>query len=508
MLNLSKLKKHLKFLFVSIAFLILILCCRVSQAQIGVTWTAHSATVSSLWWSIAYGNGLFVAVSKSGTINGVMTSTDGKSWTSGNCGNTNSWNSVTYGNGKFVAVAVAGTNRVMTSPDGSNWTTQTPPEDNNWSSVTYGNNTFVAVASYNGSGNMVMTSPDGINWTSRVAAANISWYSVTFGKGLFVAVAINASGSGVMTSPDGNIWTLQTILNNNNNNNNWASVVYGNNIFVAVAYTGTNNRVMTSPDGFNWTIGNSAADNTWFSITYGNGLFVAVAYNNIIAGTKVMTSPDGIAWTLRTSVPNYSWRAVTYQNGIFVAVAQSSNQVMTSGTFGVLPVSLLSFTGKNNISTNELNWQTASENNNHHFDIESSSNGKVFEKIGRVEGAGNSSTTKTYKFIDGSPLAGTSYYRLKQTDIDGRFTYSKIINIKRETGNLVSIYPNPASNVVNLQTNGKYLGSTGQLFSIQGKLLKNILITKNVQQINIKELPRNTYLIKLKDGATIKLVKE
>ena len=84
----------------------------------------------------------------------------------------NFWYSVTYGNGLFVAVAGSGTgNRVMTSPDGITWTSRTSAADNNWQSVTYGNGIFVAVAQ-TGTGNRVMTSPDGITWTSRTSAAN------------------------------------------------------------------------------------------------------------------------------------------------------------------------------------------------------------------------------------------------------------------------------------------------------------------------------------------------
>ena len=82
----------------------------------------------------------------------------GTSWTIRTSAANNNWYSVTYGNGLFVAVASTGTgNRVMTSPDGINWTIRTSVADNCWYSVTYGNGLFVAVA-YTGTGNRVMTS--------------------------------------------------------------------------------------------------------------------------------------------------------------------------------------------------------------------------------------------------------------------------------------------------------------------------------------------------------------
>ena len=124
----------------------------------------------------------------------------GIDWTSRTSAADNDWYSVTYGNGLFVAVAGSGTgNRVMTSPDGENWTSRTSAADNYWFSVTYGNGLFVAVAG-SGTGNQVMTSPDGITWTSRTSAADNVWNSVTYGNGLFVVVANFGTGNRVMTS--------------------------------------------------------------------------------------------------------------------------------------------------------------------------------------------------------------------------------------------------------------------------------------------------------------------
>jgi hypothetical protein len=290
-------------------------------------WTARTSAADNQWFSVTYGNGLFVAVAQSGTGNRVMTSPDGITWTARTSAADNQWYSVTYGNGLFVAVAVSGTgNRVMTSPDGITWTARTSAADNEWRSVTYGNGLFVAVA-VSGTGNRVMTSPDGITWTARTSAADNQWRSVTYGNGLFVAVAFTGTGNRVMTSPDGITWTARTSAADNQ----WFSVTYGNGLFVAVANSGTGNRVMTSPDGITWTARTSAADNEWLGVTYGNGLFVAVARTG--SGNRVMTSPDGITWTARTSAADNDWFGVTYGNGLFVAVAftGTGNRVMTSG---------------------------------------------------------------------------------------------------------------------------------------------------------------------------------
>ena len=87
-----------------------------------------------------------------------MTSADGITWTSRTSAADNNWHSVTYGNGLFVAVSGSGTgNRVMTSPDGITWTARTSAADNGWYGVTYGDGLFVAV-SITGTANRVMTS--------------------------------------------------------------------------------------------------------------------------------------------------------------------------------------------------------------------------------------------------------------------------------------------------------------------------------------------------------------
>jgi hypothetical protein len=102
-----------------------------------LNWTAQSSSEANQWRSVTYGNGLYVAVSSTGT-NRVMTSTNGVTWTARSASEANQWRSLTYGNGLFVATSIDGINRVMTSPDGITWTARSAPEANLWFSVTMG----------------------------------------------------------------------------------------------------------------------------------------------------------------------------------------------------------------------------------------------------------------------------------------------------------------------------------------------------------------------------------
>lgn len=109
---------------------------------------------------------------------------------------------------------------------------------------------------------------------------------------------------------------------------------------------------------------------------------------------------------------------------------------------GLLPVDLVSFSGENRTEGNVLKWVTASETNNKGFEVERSSNGKLFQKIGFVEGNTDSRQALNYSFTDLAPYALT-YYRLKQIDWDGTSTYSKMVFVKGSE-QVVSVYPNPS----------------------------------------------------------------
>ena len=253
-----------------------------------------------------------------------MASTDGITWTARTAAELNGWYAVTYGNGLFVAVTNTGTNRVMTSPDGITWTARSVPAMG-WSYVAYGNGTFAAV-SFDGA---VMYSKDGITWSLGTTAQANTWVGVTYGGGLFVAVSVDGTNR-VMTSPDGVIWTARTAAEANA----WYAVTYGNGQFVATADDGTH-QVMTSPDGNTWTARTAGAVNQWRSVTYANGLYVALAP---ASSNQVMTSSDGITWTARSTASSNSWRSLVYGNSLLVAVSDDATyNVMTAGLTDPVP---------------------------------------------------------------------------------------------------------------------------------------------------------------------------
>ncbi len=110
----------------------------------------------------------------------------------------------------------------------------------------------------------------------------------------------------------------------------------------------------------------------------------------------------------------------------------------------ILPIELSSFEAEADQNSVSLNWTTGSEKNNDYFTIERSKNGVDFEPAGQVTAIGNSTIPTHYQLTDDEPYYGTSYYRLKQTDIDGQFTYSKMITAYiEEPADVFEVYPNP-----------------------------------------------------------------
>lgn len=114
-----------------------------------------------------------------------------------------------------------------------------------------------------------------------------------------------------------------------------------------------------------------------------------------------------------------------------------------------LPIELISFEANVNEQKVDLKWVTASEINNDYFTIERSIDARIWEEVLVTTGAGNSSQIVEYFESDYSPLEGVSYYRLKQTDFNGDFSYSNIVPVKFVKENsddgVINLFPSPAT---------------------------------------------------------------
>jgi Secretion system C-terminal sorting domain len=170
--------------------------------------------------------------------------------------------------------------------------------------------------------------------------------------------------------------------------------------------------------------------------------------------------------------------------------------------FTPLPLTLISFTGKNTENGNQLTWQTADEKAFSHFEIERSADAKKFEKIGEVKG----SSGEIYEFTDNQN--STLFYRLKMIDLDGKYSFSKIILIENNTENTVKIYPNPSQSYFSISNNLE--AHSIQLINISGQIVKEFAPnSQNIYQID--NIPKGNYLVKYKSSKGLninKLIKQ
>ncbi|NVO01324.1 MAG: T9SS type A sorting domain-containing protein [Bacteroidetes bacterium] len=175
-----------------------------------------------------------------------------------------------------------------------------------------------------------------------------------------------------------------------------------------------------------------------------------------------------------------------------------------------LPVELNNFKivdlANNNI---QLQWQTLSETNNNYFDIEQSKDGFEFQKIGSLKGGGNSNQLLNYKFNVEHLYFGKNYFRLKQVDFDGKFTYSKILSaINESPQELISI--SCQNGALSVFSGADVLYPLGfNLYDITGRLVlaeKNILfIAGESKTYSVLQLPKGIYFIQLEGiGVNIK----
>jgi uncharacterized protein YjdB len=270
---------------------------RVMTSEDGKKWrsrkTGDSNGTDSLWNAVAYGepsgSGLFVALSNGSDSNTVysMTSHDGITWSSNSDNGLEglNWTSLTYGQGLFVAVSDSGS--IATSGDGIWWNSTTPvaPSTGNyaWKKITYAVGKFVVVSNTNVS----IYSTDGINWNTVAiqASPNTVWNDLTYGNGMFLAVGANS----VMKSTDGENWTVTGGFDIN-----WTTVAYGGDYFVALG-NNTNNRARYSTDGVNWfkriNTNNAQLLLPWSCSAYGNGVVVALASGGSVSLVVSMPMP-------------------------------------------------------------------------------------------------------------------------------------------------------------------------------------------------------------------------
>jgi hypothetical protein len=255
---------------------------------------------------------------------------------------------------------------------------------------------------------------------------------------------------------------------------------------------------------------------TWYTgnVEGSSGKWGTVIPNNTaVKAIRFFNAGDGTEIVVGNGTGNKS------ANGIWNSVSTIINTGTTSTPVTInsiapttLPISLSSFTGTAKDFGVGLNWTTASEINNQYFEILKAGDDRNFVSIGKVNGSGNSSETKTYSFLDFNPLTGNNYYQLKQVDLDGKSSNfgPVVVNFGLSSNSFNVLSTSESSVTVNIsssetqQAELSYIGLDGRMLYRKSISLANGL---NTISIPVDKSTGSIGIISLKMGSEQRSIK-
>jgi hypothetical protein len=295
---------------------------------------------------------------------------------------------------------------------------------------------------------------------------------------------------------------------------------------------GSNAAVTTLPDltsnGINGTLNNfalSGSTSNWIAglvgastaptVTISETYISATTTTNLTATPTLGGTNPTYQWTLNSA--NVGTNSATYtasglQVGDIIGVTMTSNSSCASPltatdeltlVSGVLPVEMLYFRGEAFENGNLLTWATASEEDNAGFEVQKSTDGRTFEKIGFVAGNGTAYEQQTYEFLDENIANATAYYRLKQLDFNNKFEFSNIVFLSNKgtaTADVL-IYPNPVQDVLTIENAEGF----ATIYNTLGQPLRQIEINNTKYFLSTDDLPKGIYTLHVRraDGTAV-----
>lgn len=234
----------------------------------------------------------------------------------------------------------------------------------------------------------------------------------------------------------------------------------------------------------------SIGANTPDPVQGGSQIQVAAVITNATAFTTYTVTVTCTGCTPQTKDLTTNMAGVVFDPNFFITLPEIDGTIIVEAVFfgldctpcnatsststAIFPVELVSFEAKKQSEQIQLEWATASEVENSHFDILHSKDGRTFEKIGQAQGMGTTDEWTNYGFTHRLPLEGTNYYQLKQVDYNGQYELSEIIvfNWKEEVASQINIYPNPAAQHIDINSNSAI--TTIQIIDSKGQIIQYI----------------------------------
>jgi hypothetical protein len=263
-----------------------------------------------------------------------------------------------------------------------------------------------------------------------------------------------------------------------------------------------------------WTLTRSQATmNSKIVLSWNSSYCVVGAPSNL----RVLTI-NGPNWSDLDAYPlqNPTANVLGADSGYVTSFNTSSNYVAyTLGSDSIyinpLPINLISFTATPRHNDVLVEWTTASELNNASYTLEKEISGLAnpalssFAPIAIFEGAGNSTTTHHYQYVDDSPFKAKqwwNYYRLKQTDFDGKYNYFGPVAVRLNSSVEIGIYPTVSSGL--FYYTGDWQDANVTVYSADGREVFNTIITNEESSLNLSALPQGLYFVSIQtnDGIT------
>jgi len=235
---------------------------------------------------------------------------------------------------------------------------------------------------------------------------------------------------------------------------------------------------------------------------------VAVTQSDITSQVKFV---DPTLFSIELTGSDYTSIAFSYAYADAAGIVGNPANYSVSLPYGLpikfVPGSFKAIQSANNVV---VSWATASEIDNAGFEVERSTDGKAFSKIGYVVTKslnGNSNLQLDYNFTDKSPVPGVdNYYRLKQVDNDGSYTYSSVVLTHIGQSVLFNVYPNPAGDYINV--GNAAIGNTLRIIGMDGKVYRATEVTTNPQKVSLSNIPSGLYFVQIvKENIVMESVK-
>jgi hypothetical protein len=237
---------------------------------------------------------------------------------------------------------------------------------------------------------------------------------------------------------------------------------------------------------------------------------VNVGGNNSESGKDILVDNGGTIY-----LTGYYLQTTDFDPGLgtynLTAVGSADIFIAKYSQTIILPVSLVNFSASLTFNKDvKLDWQTTSEQNASEFIIERSADGTNFKSIGTLPAEGNSVAIKNYSFIDGDPKL-VNIYRLRIIDADGKMQYSKTILVKLgETTQTIKIFPNPVTDVLQLQT--KMKGNLSiRIYDVKGQLVKTVQAMNSglylSTTMDVDGLSKGIYHLEVTNGSEVERIR-